>query len=327
MTSDAKIGLLLGLVFIFVIAFVINGLPGLHKNDDGNKLTRNMVGLQSSQQGLGENARKIAMENTAPAMPAGSEQQGQVAVQNPAQPQMNPAQTDPRFQMALPQGSAEPAPTPGTMSVQPAQTQDITSAPAAPAIENPAASPKTSAAKTDTSKSNAKPQTTKSAGPQTYVVQDGDSLSSIAKKVYGEQAGSKLVNVNAIFEANKKTLATPDDLQVGQKLAIPVLASSAPAAPSAFSGQNFAKVESVGQRHSTTAVEKPVVAPKTQAAAPKTDTAKQGKIYVVKEGDSLWRIASDNLGDGNRYKEIVKLNNLASEDDIQTGMQLKLPAK
>ncbi len=30
MTSDAKIGLLLGLIFIFVIAFVINGLPSLH---------------------------------------------------------------------------------------------------------------------------------------------------------------------------------------------------------------------------------------------------------------------------------------------------------
>ena len=29
MTSDAKIGLLLGLVFIFVIAFIINGLPNL----------------------------------------------------------------------------------------------------------------------------------------------------------------------------------------------------------------------------------------------------------------------------------------------------------
>jgi len=49
----------------------------------------------------------------------------------------------------------------------------------------------------------------------------------------------------------------------------------------------------------------------------------------VKEGDSLWRIASDRLGDGNRYKEIVKLNNdiLASEDDIQVDMKLKLPAR
>lgn len=32
MTSDAKIGLLLGLVFIFVIAFIINGLPGSARN-------------------------------------------------------------------------------------------------------------------------------------------------------------------------------------------------------------------------------------------------------------------------------------------------------
>ena len=59
MTSDAKIGLLLGLVFIFVIAFIINGLPGLHHKDDGNKLTTNMVGLQSNQSGLGANERKI----------------------------------------------------------------------------------------------------------------------------------------------------------------------------------------------------------------------------------------------------------------------------
>jgi nucleoid-associated protein YgaU len=49
----------------------------------------------------------------------------------------------------------------------------------------------------------------------------------------------------------------------------------------------------------------------------------------VKEGDSLWQIASEQLGDGNRYKEIVKLNSdiLSSEDDIQVDMKLKLPAK
>ena len=36
MTSEAKIGLLLGLVFIFIIAFIINGLPSFwHKSDSG----------------------------------------------------------------------------------------------------------------------------------------------------------------------------------------------------------------------------------------------------------------------------------------------------
>jgi nucleoid-associated protein YgaU len=250
-------------------------------------------------------------------MPTGAEQT-QVALQNQAQPQTNnvspaanPAQTDPRFQMALPQGSAAPAPTPGTMTVQPVQTQDSANMQPVPAINNPVSKPAQTAP-------SVKPQTAKSAGPQTYVVQDGDSLSSIAKKVYGDQAGSKLVNVNGIFHANQKILASPDDLQVGQKLTIPALTASTPA-PAVLSGQTFTKVESVGQRHPTP-TDKP-------AAAPKTDASKQGKIYVVKEGDSLWRVASDNLGDGNRYKEIVKLNNLTSEDDIQVGMQLKLPAK
>ncbi len=39
MTSDAKIGLLLGLVFIFIIAFVINGLPRFRNAIDSNEVT------------------------------------------------------------------------------------------------------------------------------------------------------------------------------------------------------------------------------------------------------------------------------------------------
>ena len=41
------------------------------------------------------------------------------------------------------------------------------------------------------------------------------------------------------------------------------------------------------------------------------------------------KIAATQLGDGNRYKEIVKINSnvLSSEDDIAVGMQLKMPAK
>ncbi|HEY5140445.1 MAG TPA: hypothetical protein VIJ25_14180, partial [Methylococcales bacterium] len=43
MTTDAKIGLLLGLVFIVIIAFVINGLPSFHNNSASNDLTRDYV--------------------------------------------------------------------------------------------------------------------------------------------------------------------------------------------------------------------------------------------------------------------------------------------
>ena len=52
MTSDAKIGLLLGLVFIFIIAFIINGLPSFKSEVDNNELTTTMVSL-NKQLGIG----------------------------------------------------------------------------------------------------------------------------------------------------------------------------------------------------------------------------------------------------------------------------------
>jgi nucleoid-associated protein YgaU len=58
MTSDAKIGLLLGLVFIFIIAFIINGLPRFRSNTNNNELTTNMVNLQNGSMGIAAKERK-----------------------------------------------------------------------------------------------------------------------------------------------------------------------------------------------------------------------------------------------------------------------------
>ena len=46
--------------------------------------------------------------------------------------------------------------------------------------------------------------------------------------------------------------------------------------------------------------------------------------YTVKKGDSLWSIAQKQLGNGNRYKEIMTLNGLKSAT-ISTGKKLKIP--
>lgn len=46
--------------------------------------------------------------------------------------------------------------------------------------------------------------------------------------------------------------------------------------------------------------------------------------YTVKKGDSLWKIAKEHLGNANRHKEIMSLNNLTS-DVLQVGQKLKLP--
>ncbi len=50
------------------------------------------------------------------------------------------------------------------------------------------------------------------------------------------------------------------------------------------------------------------------------------KTYTVKRGDTLWGIASKQLGSGYRYKEIMKLNGLKSTM-IVSGQRLKLPER
>ncbi len=77
MTSDAKIGLLLGLFFIFIIAFIINGLPNFRNEADNNELTTNMV--KDDSIGIAEKVQKAQesldwMERPANNIPAISEE-------------------------------------------------------------------------------------------------------------------------------------------------------------------------------------------------------------------------------------------------------------
>ena len=48
-------------------------------------------------------------------------------------------------------------------------------------------------------------------------------------------------------------------------------------------------------------------------------------IHVVVSGDTLWAIAKRYLGDGNRYPEIVKYNNIANPNVIFNGQKIKIP--
>jgi LysM repeat protein len=50
--------------------------------------------------------------------------------------------------------------------------------------------------------------------------------------------------------------------------------------------------------------------------------------YVVKDGDSLWKIAATQLDNGMRYKEILALNPTLSEDKpLVVGTKIKLPSQ
>jgi len=51
-------------------------------------------------------------------------------------------------------------------------------------------------------------------------------------------------------------------------------------------------------------------------------------LYTVKAGDNLYKIAQRTLGDGSRYREIYKLNRdrMQNENTLKQGMKLKIPA-
>lgn len=58
---------------------------------------------------------------------------------------------------------------------------------------------------------------------------------------------------------------------------------------------------------------------------PRETTKEPEKTYTVKKGDTLWNISKKELGDGTRYKEIAKLNNISNPNKIYPGQVFKLP--
>jgi nucleoid-associated protein YgaU len=267
MTSDAKIGLLLGLVFIFIIAFIINGIPTFDRERNNNELTTNMVESQNTSPGIATSQRRVTRQVITPQI---------------------------RSITPLPKTASQPE--------EPTKTIEIKRPlePAPTTVTVAAAKPK--------------PQSTKPAGPKIYVVKDGDSLATIAQKVYGQKEGNRQVNVDKIFNANRKILAYPDEIFVSQRLVIPPLKDSGQAQKNSVTDDEnlFQKVASIGKRHLTS------------SNAP----AKKNSYYVVADGDSLWEIAADKLGDGSRYTEITRLNTdvINDEDNLIVGTRLKLPA-
>ena len=56
-------------------------------------------------------------------------------------------------------------------------------------------------------------------------------------------------------------------------------------------------------------------------------TIDSGDTYTVQPGDSFWKIAQEQLGNGLRYGEIIALNNMKVTTVIHPGDILKLPTK
>ena len=168
MTSDAKIGLLLGLVFIFIIAFIINGLPGLGKNTDSNELTSTYIkNLKTDSLDIANKTRKAAVKINYTA---------------------SADRDNVRFSIPLPK-TAPQAASPARKEVTPAAVKTV----------KILTGPKTQIQKN-----------------KKYIVRDGDSLWKIAEEQLG--SGDRYYE---IIKLNRSIISDEDVLAVGMVLRIP----------------------------------------------------------------------------------------------------------
>lgn len=287
MTSDAKVGLLLGLFFIFVIAFIINGLPRFRNDTNSNELTTMANSPNDSYIGSNERKARAAISRERPIRTI---QENTTEAKETTRDESNI-----RYKRSLSQENTVAKETHITTTTQ-EKTQPTTPPP-----------------ETNKQIKVNIPKQVKPDLPKIYVVQDGDNLAKIAQKIYGADIGNKIISVNRIFEANRKLLKSADDIKVGQKLIIPLLKDEA--TKGVLSSGLFERIKSIGKTKTP---------PRPR---PKPPTAKNTEYYVVKEGDSLWKIADKQLGNKERFREIIKLNALDDEDYLKIGQRLIIPAR
>ena len=123
----------------------------------------------------------------------------------------------------------------------------------------------------------------------TYTIKVGDDLWSISENVYKD--GYKWVE---IAKANK--LENPGLIHAGNKLVIPTVSPSP-------------------------VVTEPTLIPMES----EINNSIAGDTYTIRSGDNLWNIAIRAYGDGFKWPDIAKVNNLENPDLIFSGNTLNLP--
>ena len=126
-----------------------------------------------------------------------------------------------------------------------------------------------------------------------YVAQPGDSLSKIAAKVFGRSTPDNIKKLRSLNESWQ-----------GKDLVVAGRTYQVPANPAAMP---------------TTPV---------RNTAPASNQAGGLTTYVVKENDSLWKIAAKELGNGALHEKILDVNPKlkANPNLLRPGMEINLPA-
>ena len=137
-----------------------------------------------------------------------------------------------------------------------------------------------------------------------WIVKSGDSLWNIAVKKY--TSGYNWVDI-----ARVNNLSNPSDIHVGDKLVLPNVPTKTPTVVANNRHVN---------KTSTKANKSNVQQNYTQIGSAIT-----GNSYTVVHGDNLWNIAVRAYGNGFKWVDIARVNNLANPRVINSGNVLIIP--
>lgn len=167
--------------------------------------------------------------------------------------------------------------------------------------------------------SKPEPTTSKDA---THRIAEGDSFWKIAKQHYNDPSLA-----DALKTYNKARIGKNGQLRTGASLLIPEksVLKGGTATASTKSPETKKSDLKVPSKADLEKLDK------TAKAETKPETTKKSgtTTYVVKEGDTLGKIAKKLLGSSKRWTDILEANSstLDSEDDVQAGQTLKIPAR
>jgi putative chitinase len=151
-----------------------------------------------------------------------------------------------------------------------------------------------------------------------YIVQKGDSLWSISMKYY--DSGFKWVDI-----AKANNIKNARAIEVGQKLIIPQPQPNAENAISEAKNEPEIRTQEVTPTPSVGSHGPIIGSTSAENAIVSTNESITGDSYTVVKGDNLWKIAVRAYGDGYRWVEIAKVNNLHNPNLIHPGNVFQLP--
>jgi nucleoid-associated protein YgaU len=158
--------------------------------------------------------------------------------------------------------------------------------------------------------------------PTVYVVQQGDSLQKIMKRLWNRTDREAL---DKLLAANPDLAKRQHRIMTGERLIIPD--PNAPATPVA-AAKPVPASKKQGEAAPAVAAAKPAPASKKQGEAATSTKAKTSGYgwYTVQKKDSLVGIAKRHLKDSNRWREIAEMNGMHKDDRLVPGSKIKVPS-